>query len=115
MKYNAILVLFAFVTMAVLVSGCFGPLKTTEPVPPTPENKTPEQPQTGICQNADKLDQIKEGLTKQEVLGLGGEPQNKQTVTTAKGNVLEYYYYECGKDVYQVGISLDEVSSVRKY
>jgi len=63
-----------------------------------------------------QLEAITEGLSTSKVLDLLGEPTDKQTVTTPKGNVIEYWYYtDSNKNVWQIGFSADEVSVVRKY
>lgn len=63
-----------------------------------------------------KLEAITEGLSKSKVTDLLGEPTEKQTVTTPKGNVIEYWYYtDSSNQVWQVGFSDDAVSVIRKY
>jgi outer membrane protein assembly factor BamE (lipoprotein component of BamABCDE complex) len=62
------------------------------------------------------LADIKEGMSKSQVLEIGGEPLEKQTTKTAKGSTVEYWYYESGDDVYQVAFdSTNTVSVVRIY
>jgi len=58
---------------------------------------------------------IEEGMTESKVKELAGEPLEKQTTKTAKGNTIEYWYYQSGDTVYQIGFSEGEVSVVRKY
>jgi hypothetical protein len=59
-------------------------------------------------------DQIVEGMTMDKVKTLAGEPVDKQTITTPKGNIIEYWYYQ--KDgTWQIGFSDEVVSVVRKY
>ena len=60
-------------------------------------------------------DKIVEGMTMHKVKDLAGEPVEKQTITTPKGNIIEYWYYAKGEDVWQVAFSDDAVSVVRKY
>jgi len=59
-------------------------------------------------------DKIVEGMTMDKVKDLAGEPVDKQTITTPKGNIIEYWYYQ--KDgTWQIGFSNEVVSVVRKY
>jgi hypothetical protein len=55
-------------------------------------------------------------MTKSQVISLVGEPIEKQTIKTPRGNTIEYWYYEdSNKDVWQIGFSEEKVSVVRKY
>jgi hypothetical protein len=55
-----------------------------------------------------------EGMTMDKVKDLAGDPVDKQTITTPKGNTIEYWYYQ--KDgTWQIGFSNEVVSVVRKY
>jgi hypothetical protein len=59
-------------------------------------------------------DKIVEGMTMDKVKDLAGDPVDKQTITTPKGNTIEYWYYQ--KDgTWQIGLSNEVVSVVRKY
>jgi hypothetical protein len=80
--------------------------------------------ENGIIKVADNSGQLIEnsfseivvGMSKDTVVALVGEPTDKQTVTTPKGNVVEYWYYsDSNNNVWQVGFSNGKVSVVRKY
>jgi hypothetical protein len=60
-------------------------------------------------------DQIQEGMTMDAVRELAGEPLEKQAVTSIKGNIVEYWYYQNGEDVWQIAFSDSIVTAVRKY
>ena len=93
---------FAFTSIKDSGDGATGAVTGTEP-------ETVEEEATG------DLSQIKEGMTKDELLELAGEPVEKQTVSTPSGNTITYWYFEEGKDVYQVAIDEGEVTAVRIY
>jgi hypothetical protein len=55
-------------------------------------------------------------MSKADVTALVGEPTDKQTITTPKGNVIEYWYYtDSSNQVWQIGFDSIGVSVVRKY
>ena len=58
---------------------------------------------------------IQEDMTEKQVTAIAGKPLEKQASKTAKGSDIEYWYYEQGKDVWQIGMSEGKVSVVRKY
>lgn len=69
---------------------------------------------TGI--DSTKLEAITEGLSTSKVSDLLGGPIDKQTITTPKGNTIEYWYYtDSNNHAWQIGFSGDMVSVIRKY
>lgn len=69
----------------------------------------------GTTADSSKFLEITESMSAADVVSLVGEPMEKQTTTTAKGHPIEYWYYEAGGKVWQIGISNNEVQVVRSY
>ena len=87
---------------------------TTGQLTEVPEPETDEAAETGV--DSGKFSEITEGMSTDDVIALVGEPTDKQATTTAKGHAIVYWYYtDSNDDVWQVGISNDEVQVVRKY
>jgi len=81
-----------------------------------PEEQTGTATTGTTTVDASKFSEIKEDMTKSQVVSLVGEPTDKQTITTPKGHVIEYWYYTASNnDVWQIGFSSDLVSVARKY
>ncbi len=77
-------------------------------------NETAQQVAEPQAETNGYPDQILEGMTADKVKELAGEPVDKQTITTPKGNIVEYWYYQ--KDgTWQIAFSDNVVSAVRKY
>ncbi len=78
------------------------------------ENANGTVTETGA--DSSKFSEITEEMSKADVVDLIGEPTDKQTITTPKGNVIEYWYYTDSSDqVWQIGFDSIGVSVVRKY
>ena len=79
------------------------------------ESKSDEEVKEESADNS-VLAQIKEGMYRDDVVKIAGEPVDKQTIKTPKGNSVEYWYYESGNTVYQIAFDdTSTVSVVRKY
>ena len=66
--------------------------------------------------NPSQFAAIAEGFTKDKVLSLLGEPIDKNIVTTAKGNEVEYWYYnDSNSNIWQIGFSNGKVSVIKSY
>ncbi|MEM2874276.1 MAG: outer membrane protein assembly factor BamE [Candidatus Nanoarchaeia archaeon] len=104
-----IIVLMIGITAAIFTFKSLSPLNPADTATGAAIN-TP----TGELSTTAKLSEIEVGMTKIQVQKLAGEPIEKQTITV-KGDVIEYWYYECGSDVYQIVFSGGKVSAVRKY
>jgi hypothetical protein len=71
---------------------------------------------TVVKVDASKFSEITESMSASDVVKLVGEPNEKQTTTTAKGHPITYWYYtDSNNKVWQIGISNNEVQVVRKY
>ncbi len=113
--------LIAIVVIVLVIIGVFlfmtygkGGDNTTGAATEVPEENADETPETGT--DGGKFSEITEEMSKADVVDLIGEPTDKQTITTPKGNVIEYWYYtDSSNQVWQVGFDSVGVSVVRKY
>ncbi len=121
MMMNKKLIL-AIVVIAIVVIGGFFAMKymkgseesaVTGKLTEVPETK---EETSGTAADGSKFSEITESMSSGDVVALVGEPSEKQTTTTAKGNAITYWYYtDSSKNVWQIGISNNEVQVVRKY
>ena len=114
--------ILAIVVIAIVVIGGFLAMKymkggeestVTGKLTEVPETKEETSEPT---LDSGKFSEITESMSADDVVTLVGEPSEKQTTTTAKGNAITYWYYTDSNDeVWQIGISNNEVQVVRKY
>ena len=109
--------LLGIIAVIVIVAIGFFSLKgsdnTTGAATEVPEENAGGTQETSA--DSSKFSEITEGMSKADVTALVGEPSEKQNSKTSKGNPIEYWYYEAGEDIWQIGISNDEVQVVRTY
>ncbi|MFH0868753.1 MAG: hypothetical protein V1839_00850 [archaeon] len=108
---NALIVILA-VILVFAISGC----SSSKEEAATPSSPSDASVSVTVTKEPTNLkaafDVINEGQTKSDILGMLGEPLEKQQVS---GKNLEYWYYESGPDVLQVAFDSGTVSAKRMY